>query len=126
MEHEYPELQKLLSDRGRQAPTDEYVEEFLDEFHRRQREDFMKRSARSLFMERLSVWFREMGAAKWAYAVGGAYALLMVGFVLWPRPQAAEGILPGDRSLQGATQEERRVPDSPLVDDRAGGESTEF
>ena len=126
MEGEHQELQKLLSDRGRQAPTDEYVEEFLDEFHRRQREDFMKRSARSLFMERLSVWFREMGAAKWAYAAGGAYALLMLGFVFWPRPQGADGTLPGDRSLQGATQEERRAPDSPLVDDRASEASSEF
>ena len=82
MDKEFPELQKLLNQRGQEAPEDEYFEEFLEEFHRRQREDLLRRSARSLFFERLTVWLREMGPAKWAYAVGGAYALLMLGFVL--------------------------------------------
>ena len=75
--------------RGESAPADEYFEEFLDEFHRRQREDLMKRSARSLLFERIGVWFREMGSAKWIYGAGAAYALLLVGFFVWPKDSAA-------------------------------------
>ena len=93
MSKEFPELQKLLQLRGQSGPTDEYFEEFLDEFHRRQREDLMKRSARSLFMERVSVWLREMGTAKWIYGAGAAYALVMVGFFAWPKKAPATEML---------------------------------
>lgn len=93
MNKEFPEIQKLLEMRGQSAPGDEYFEEFLDEFHRRQRQDLMKRSARSLFMERIAVWIREMGSAKWIYGAGIGYALLMVGFFVWPKDtQAKDGL----------------------------------
>lgn len=106
MSKDHPELQKLLEIRAAQAPADEYFEEFLREFHRRQRQDLMKRSARSLFMERLSVWFREMGSAKWAYGAGLAYAVAMVGFFAWPKGESGHELhLPGDRALEGASHE---------------------
>ena len=60
------ELQNLLRLKRYETPSDEYFDDFLDEFHRRQREDVLKRSARSLLMERVSVWFKELGMAKWA------------------------------------------------------------
>ena len=102
--NESTEVQDLLRLKRYEQPSDEYFEEFVDEFHRRQREDLVKRSARSLFMERLSVWFKELGMAKWAYGAGVAYAALMVGFMAWPRggaegPTAAPD-LPGDRTLE--------------------------
>jgi hypothetical protein len=101
---ESTEIQKLLHLKRYEHPSDEYFEEFVEEFHRRQREDMVKRSARSLFMERLSVWLKELGMAKWAYGAGVAYAALMVGFMAWPRggvegPTAAPD-LPGDPILE--------------------------
>lgn len=89
MNKEFPELQKLLQMRGEDAPADEYFEEFLDEFHRRQRQDLMKRSARSLMMERITVWMREMGSRKWIYAAGSAYAVAMVAVLAWPKATPA-------------------------------------
>ncbi|NNC90508.1 MAG: hypothetical protein HKN82_18795 [Akkermansiaceae bacterium] len=100
------EVQNLLRLKRYEQPSEEYFDDFLEEFHRRQREDLMKTSARSLFVERLTVWFRELGMAKWAYGAGLAYAALMVGFVLWPKgshePMAAPGAtsLPGERTLE--------------------------
>jgi hypothetical protein len=79
------ELQNLLRLKRYETPSDEYFDDFLDEFHRRQREDVLKRSARSLLMERMSVWFKELGMAKWAYGAGVAYAALMIAFVAWPK-----------------------------------------
>ena len=118
MKPEFPEVQKLLRLKRYEEPSDEYFEEFLDEFHRRQREDLMKTSARSLFMERLTVWFRELGMAKWAYGAGLAYAALMIGFVLWPRggheaPVVKPGTteLPGDRTLEHV-EFQKAAPDS--------------
>ncbi len=81
--------------RGESVPGDEYFEEFLAEFHRRQRQDLMKRSARSLLLERISVWFREMGSAKWIDGAGAAYALVMVGFFVWPKDSSPnDGVEP--------------------------------
>lgn len=79
------ELQNLLRLKRYETPSDEYFDDFLDEFHRRQREDVLKRSARSLLVERVSVWFKELGMAKWAYGAGVAYAALMLAFVAWPK-----------------------------------------
>jgi hypothetical protein len=68
----------------------------------------MKRSARSLFLERFTVWFRELGTARWACAAGGAYALLMVLFVVWPRETAtSEGLAPASQQMEIVPEEER-------------------
>lgn len=85
MNNESTEVQNLLRLKRYERPSDEYFEEFVGEFHRRQREDLLKCSARSLFAERVTVWLREIGVAKWAYGAGLAYAALMVGFLVWPR-----------------------------------------
>ena len=58
MNKEFQELQELLEERGQGVPADEYFEGFLSDFHRRQRQDLMKRSARSLLLERMGVWLR--------------------------------------------------------------------
>ena len=85
MTNEPTEVRDLLRLKRYEQPSEDYFEDFVDEFHRRQREELLKRSARSLLAERLSVWLREMGVAKWAYGAGLAYAVLMVGFFVWPR-----------------------------------------
>ena len=79
--------------RAQGSPGDEYFEEFLEEFHRRQRQDLMKRSGRSLFVERVTVWLREMGSVKWFYGAGVAYALVMVGFFAWPKQTPTNELL---------------------------------
>jgi|TARA_B100000959_G_scaffold221069_1_gene233751 hypothetical protein len=92
---EFQELQELLEERGQGVPADEYFEEFLSDFHRRQRQDLMRRSARSLLLERMGVWLQEMGGAKWIYGAGAAYALVIVSLFAWPRGNASkEGIEP--------------------------------
>lgn len=68
----------------------------------------MKRSARSLFMERFTVWFREMGTARWAYAAGAVYVVVMLLFVMWPKEQAKnEGLMPASQQMEIVPEEER-------------------
>ena len=59
---------------------------------------------RLTILERLTVWFREMGSVRWAYAAGGAYALLMVLFFVWPKGT------PSDDSLMPASQQQSLAP----------------
>jgi hypothetical protein len=108
---EFPELQKLLQLRGQVAPKDEYFEDFLQEFHRRQRQDLMRRSARSLFLERLSVWFREMGSARWALGAAVGYAALMVLLFAWPKGAPGnEGLAPASRQMEIPEEERVNIP----------------
>ena len=125
MSKESTEIQNLLRLKRYEQPSDEYFEEFVEEFHRRQREDLVKCSARSLFLERLSVWFKELGMARWAYGAGVAYAALMIGFVAWPKASVegptASPNLPGNRTLEHVEFE------TPLqFDENAPKESTEL
>ena len=95
MNKELPEIQELLAMRRQSVPGDEYFEEFLSDFHHRQRQDLMKRSARSLLMERVGVWLRELEGAKWVCCAGTAYALVIVALLTWPKGSTEkEGIEP--------------------------------
>lgn len=69
---------KLLRLKRYESPPEGYFTSFLEEFHRRQREDVLKRSSRSLFLERLNTYFADLGDQKWAYVP--ALSLILVGF----------------------------------------------
>jgi len=79
--------------RRESVPADEYFDEFLSDFHRRQRQDLMKRSARSLLLERMGVWLREMEGLKWIYCAATAYVLVMVGLFCWPENKAGRELI---------------------------------
>lgn len=113
MNKEFPEIQELLAMRRQSIPADDYFEEFLSDFHHRQRQDLLKRSARSLLVERVGVWLREMEGAKWIYCGGAAYALVIVGLLTWPKETTGkEGIEPAslEVSEQKALPFERESP----------------
>ena len=127
MERDFTEVQKLVALKRYESPSDEYFEDFLDEFHRRQRADLMNRSARSLFFERVTVWFRELGAVKYDYGAGLAYAALMLAFFAWPRGGVEQNVtgsgggeleLPGNRVLEHVEFETVKKEEPPLVSPR--------
>ena len=76
---ELEDLQRLLKLKNYEQPVDGYFEDFLDEFHRRQRESMVSQSSPSVW-SRFSEWFSDLGAAKWAIGAGVAYAVLALGF----------------------------------------------
>ena len=94
MNADHTDIQNLIQLKRYESPSDEYFEEFLEEFHQRQREELLKSSARSLLVERMGVWFKELGMAKWAYGAGVGYATLMLAFFAWPRGNDALGAPP--------------------------------
>lgn len=104
---ELKELQSLLRLKNYERPAEGYFEDFLDEFHRRQRMERVSEPQNVSIFQKISAWFGEMGAAKWAYGAGVAYAALMIGF-FWTNNQSSpsgvtqeqEEALPGDRRLE--------------------------
>lgn len=81
MSDDFSDLQKLLRLKRYEQPPEGYFEDFLPEFHQRQRSELLKRSAHGLFLERLGTYFSGFGTRqRWVLAGGGAYAAFMA---LW-------------------------------------------
>jgi hypothetical protein len=79
------QLENLLALRRDEGPGEEYWQDFLCEFHHRQRERAVLQSGPQAFFNKVSAWFSEMGPSKWAYGAGLAYATVTVSFFLMPR-----------------------------------------
>lgn len=76
-QEEFQDVQRLIALKRFEQPPEGFVDDFLDEFHSRQRSELLQKSSRGLFWERLSTYIGEFGAAKWAYASVGACALFL-------------------------------------------------
>ncbi len=79
------QLENLLALRRDERPEEGYWQEFLCEFHHRQREQAVKGSNFAGYLNRLSAWFSDLGPSKWAYGAGLAYAAVTVAFLLTPK-----------------------------------------
>jgi hypothetical protein len=79
-------LQKLLRLKRYEQPPEEFAEEFLEKFQRRQRGELMRRSALGLLWERLQAWAEGLRRPVVLWSAAGVYAALMLGLWLWPRP----------------------------------------
>ena len=79
------QLENLLALKRHERPEEGYWQDFLCEFHHRQREQAAMKSGFAGFMDRVSSWFVEMGPSKWAYGAGLAYATAAAAFLLTPR-----------------------------------------
>ena len=60
------------------------MDDFVKEFHQRQRLAQRDRKKTSRFFESVGHWFHELNAAKWAYPLGISYALVMMWLLLSP------------------------------------------
>jgi hypothetical protein len=78
-------LETLLALKRDERPEEGYWQDFLCEFHQRQRERSVAQSGFSNLMSRFSAWFADLGPSKWAYGAGLAYATVTVAFFLTPR-----------------------------------------
>ncbi|MGJ8724221.1 MAG: hypothetical protein ACSHYB_06670 [Roseibacillus sp.] len=118
---ELEDLQRLLRLKNYEQPVDGYFEDFLDEFHRRQRQTVASSSTSSVW-SRFTEWFQDLGAAKWAIGAGVAYAVLALGFfgTLGTKDSSGfaketEDFLPEGSKLQHV-ELETATPDAPGQD----------
>ncbi|MCU0779697.1 MAG: hypothetical protein MUF04_01190 [Akkermansiaceae bacterium] len=88
------EIQTVLAARRAARPGAEYWQEFIREFHHRQRAGLVPDSGLARWWARGGRFLSELGPAKWAYGAGLLYAGLSVAFLLMPAPMAGR---PPDR-----------------------------
>lgn len=82
MSEQSNDIEKLIRLKRYEKPSDGYFEDFLTEFQDRQRSELLRRSARSLFFERVGTYFSGFSQRQWIYAGSAAYAAVTIGFFL--------------------------------------------
>ena len=80
--HELEDLQGLLRLKNYEQPAEGYFEDFLDEFHRRQRTAAITEKT-GFRWSQVTSWFQDLGAARWVIGAGVAYAALAISAVVF-------------------------------------------
>lgn len=81
------EIEKLLRLKKYETPGEDYFAEFAENFKERQRADLLQHSSLTLLTERVSLWFQELGNAKWLIPASvGAAAMVIISMSLMSDP----------------------------------------
>ena len=95
MDDQFNDLQRLLRLKRHEAPPPEYFEDFLFEFHRRQRAELLRRPLWRLALDRLEGALPTWTPARYAYtgscAAAVAAAVLISGHILTSQSGATPG-----------------------------------
>lgn len=75
---EMAKVSELIALKRYERPPEGYFEDFLEEFHRRQRLDQSRTAVSGGVFQRFSNWWSEVNASRWVYGAGAAYAAVMV------------------------------------------------
>lgn len=78
------DIGNLLALKRHERPEEGYFDDFLREFHHRRRVEETERSGLSGWWKKTAAWFSDLGASKWAYGGGLAYAAVTALFLLSP------------------------------------------
>jgi hypothetical protein len=84
------QLENLLALKRYERPEEGYWQDFLCEFHQRQRQQADVKSGLVGIFSGISTWLADLGPSKWAYGAGLAYATATVVFFLAPRSVEVE------------------------------------
>lgn len=84
--NEEQKLQRLLRLKRHESPPDGYFDDFLSEFHQRQRQEILKGGSLSLLWERIQTWVDGMRRPAVAWSLAGVYAVTILLICMWPKP----------------------------------------
>jgi len=86
------QIGSLLALRGDVRPDEGYWQDFLCEFHHRQRQQAVKRAGIMKYVDAVTSWLSDLGPDKWAYGAGIAYASITAAFLLMPKEVEKESL----------------------------------
>ncbi|MGV3660110.1 MAG: hypothetical protein ACO1TE_07990 [Prosthecobacter sp.] len=69
---DFENIQKLIRLKRFENPGEGFTEEFLKEFHQRQRAEMLKQSSIDLLVERVLTWWNHLTVPKWSLATAMA------------------------------------------------------
>jgi len=73
---EFENIQRLIRLKRFEQPGEGFTEDFLRQFHQRQRAEMLKQSSLELLWERATTWWNHLTAPKWGFAAAAAAACI--------------------------------------------------
>lgn len=84
------QLGALLATKRIDRPEEGYWQDFVCEFHRRQRQQTVPESGLLAIWRRVTGFVADLGSGRWAYGAGLAYAAVTVAFLVMPSKVGVE------------------------------------
>ncbi|WP_395752117.1 hypothetical protein [Prosthecobacter sp.] len=103
--NEFENIQRLIRLKRYEQPEEGFTENFLQQFHERQRAELLKQSSLELLTERFSTWWSHLLVPKWSLATA-ALAICSVCAWMLSRPGETSG---------AAITESPTAPEKPFV-----------
>lgn len=85
--NEFEDIQRLIRLKRFEQPEEGFTENFLQQFHQRQRAELLKQSSLELFRERVATWWNHLLVPKWSMVAAAASVCAMS---LWLLTHPAE------------------------------------
>jgi len=86
-------VQALLRLKRHEKPPEGYFDDFLEQFHQRQREEILKQGSLALLWERMGTWAENLRRPAVGWSVAGAYAAVILLICVWPKqPRSGSGV----------------------------------
>lgn len=79
------QIESLLALKRYERPEEGYWQDFLGEFHHRQRQQAVANTGMAGLWNRVTTWFSDVKPSGWAYGAGLAYATAIIALVMVPR-----------------------------------------
>ncbi|RYD39289.1 MAG: hypothetical protein EOP85_16195 [Verrucomicrobiaceae bacterium] len=79
----------LLALKRDERPEEGYWQDFLCEFHQKQRQQAVKKAGFANALGQVSEWFSSVSPTKWVYSAGVAYASIAAFMLLAPKDPGA-------------------------------------
>ncbi|MFN0076899.1 MAG: hypothetical protein ACKVY0_10510 [Prosthecobacter sp.] len=106
---EFEDIQRLIRLKRFEQPGEGFTEDFLQQFHQRQRAEMLKQSSLELLWERTTTWWGNWLVPKWGMAFA-AVAVCAMG--LWMFSQSAGDSAPAITSVPAAAP---TFPEKPFI-----------
>jgi hypothetical protein len=84
------QLESLLALKRHERPEEGYWQDFLGEFHHRQRQQAVANTGLTGLWNRVTTWFADVKPTGWAYGAGLAYATAVIALFMIPRGAEVE------------------------------------
>jgi hypothetical protein len=91
--NEFEDIQRLIRLKRFEQPEEGFTENFLQQFHQRQRAEMLKQSSLELFRERVATWWNHLLVPKWSIAAVAASVCAMSLWLLSPPAEKPGAIL---------------------------------